>query len=68
MEYHVLVTVNTANQFVITDQLMVEIDGVRFGTTYTISVMAVADGTQRSEVDSVSSTTGGYSDNYILYA
>ena len=67
MEYHVLATANTANRFVITDQLMVEIDGVKFGTTYPISVMAVADGTQRSEVDSVSITAGGYSDNYILY-
>ena len=40
---------------------MVEIDGVISGTTYTISVMVVADGTQRSEVDSVSITAGGYS-------
>ena len=46
---------------------MVEIDGVKFGTTYTISVMAVADGTQRSEADIVSSTTGGYDDNYTVY-
>ena len=48
--------------------MKVEIDGVISGTTYTITVIAVADGTQRSEVDSVSITTGGYSDNYILYA
>ena len=64
VEYHVLATVNTANQSIITDQLMVEIDGVISGTIYTISVMAVADGTQRSEADSVSITTGGYSNNY----
>ena len=63
MEYHVLARVKTANQFIITDQLMVEIDGVISGTTYTISVMAVADGAQRSEVDSVSITAGGYSNS-----
>ena len=61
VEYHVLARVNTANQFSITNRLIVEIDGVISGTTYTISVMVVADGTQRSEVDSVSSTAGGYS-------
>ena len=61
MEYHVLATVNTANRSITTNQLMVKIDGVISGTTYTISVMVVADGTQRSEVDSVSSTAGGYS-------
>ena len=63
MEYHVLAGVNTANQFIITDQLMLEIDGVIPGTTYPISVMAVAEGTQRSEVDSVSITAGGYSNS-----
>ena len=63
MEYHVLAGVNTAKQSIITDQVMIEIDGVISGTTYTISVMAVADGTQRSEVDSVSITAGGYSNN-----
>ena len=61
MEYHVLATVNRANQSIITDQLMVEIDGVISSTTYTISVMVVADSTQRSEADSVSITAGGYS-------
>ena len=61
VEYQVLVRVNTANQFIITNRLMVEIDGVISGTTYTISVMAVDDGTQRSEVDSMSITAGGYS-------
>ena len=54
---------NTANQSIITDQLMIEIASVVSGTTYTISVMAVADGTQRSEVDSVSITAGGYSNS-----
>ena len=63
LEYHVIARVNTANQFIITDQLMVEIDGVVSGTTYPISVMVVADGTQKSEVDSVSITAGGYDDN-----
>ena len=63
MEFHVLATVNTAIQSIITDQLVVEIDGVIPGATYTISVMAVADGTQRSEADSVSITAGGYSNN-----
>ena len=42
----------------ITDQLMVDIDGVISGTTYTISVMVVADGIQRSEVDSASQQVG----------
>ena len=62
MEYHVLARVNTANQPIITDQLMAKIN-VTFGTTYPISVMTVADGTQRSEVDSVSITAGGYGDD-----
>ena len=63
MEYQVLARVNTANQSIITNRLMVEIDGVISGTTYPISVMAVANGTCRSEVDSVSITAGGYSNN-----
>ena len=61
VEYHVLARVNTANQSTITDQLMVEIDGVISSKTYTVSVMVVADSTQRSKVDSVSITAGGYS-------
>ena len=42
----------------ITDQLMLEIDGIISSITYTINVMVVADGIQRSEVDSVSQQVG----------
>ena len=57
VKYHVLL--NTSNQPIITDQMTAEINDVTSGTSYTVSVMAVADDTQRSEVDSVSITAGG---------
>ena len=59
MKYHVLV--NTDIQPVITDQLMAEVNvSIIFGKNYTVSVMAMADGTQRSEPHSESITAGGY--------
>ena len=62
MKYHVLS--NTSNQPIITDQMTADIMGVTSGTSYTISVMAVADDTQRSEVNSESIIAGGCSDAY----
>ena len=58
MKYHVLVDTDT--QPVITDQLTAEIGGVIFGRAYTVSVLAVADGAQKSEPDRESVTAGGY--------
>ena len=58
LEYHVLV--NTDTQPVITDQLTTEIGGIIFGRAYTVSVMAVADDSQKSESDRESVTAGGY--------
>ena len=58
VKYHVLV--NTDTQPVITDQLMAEVIGIIFGSDYTVSVMAMAGGTQRSEPHSESITAGGY--------
>ena len=58
VKYHVLV--NPGTQPVITDQLMAEVVGINFGSDYTVSVMAVAGGTQRSEPHSESITAGGY--------
>ena len=58
VKYYILV--NTATQLVITDELKAEIVDVIFGSSYTVSVMAVADGRQRSEPDRESITAGGY--------
>ena len=61
MKYHILVNTDTHNQPVITDRLMAEVNvGIVFGGNYTVSVMAKADGTQRSEPHSESITAGGY--------
>ena len=57
LEYHVQVDADT--QAIVTDQLTAEIGGIIFGREYTVSVMAVADGAQRSELDEERVTAGG---------
>ena len=59
VEYHILL--NTTNQPIITDQLMAVIDGVKYSTTYNVSVVSVVittNGTQKSEQD-IEITAGG---------
>ena len=57
VKYHVLVDTDT--QPIVTDQLTTEIGGIIFGRVYTVSVLAVADNSQRSEPDRESVTAGG---------